>query len=155
MASIDVGPGAEDRANAWVSARTIYDENNPSNETGKITSVELWMYSDGTGVRVGTAAFGGGTSSTPNDSTTIGNVTSGSKQVFGGLNLDVESGDLIGAYPATGQFEYDNSGGTGMLNAVGDYLDSSTSFTRFSNYEFSIYGTGSTGKDRSFMVIIG
>ncbi len=150
--TIDVGPGATDRDTYLSVASTDIDEANPANDSGVLDTFELWFNADATGVKAGTF-YGSGVSWTSRDVEVIGNVTSGSKQTFSGLDCDVETDDLAGVYFATGQLELDGSGGTGILYKAGDQFGAGAqTYTEYSGYVISIYGSGAgivekTGSD--------
>ena len=147
MTVIDIGPGATDRASAWLfNSRTSIDLANPANAAGHITSVELYcVTADGANVKVGTFS-GAGTDYTYRASATIGSVTKGSKQTFSGLEFDVESGDFLGAYGTAGYLEAATSGGSGVYYKSGDHMsaEGAQTYTAAANYVISIYGTGAT-----------
>jgi hypothetical protein len=148
MAAIDIGSGATDRASYWaLSGWTTLDLANPANNTGAITSFELWFLSgyNGAGVKVGTFS-GSGTSYDDRDYETIGTVTGGSKQTFTGLNCDVAVGDFIGFYETSGQIELDETGGSGVYKIYEDIFGQGVHTYAFtSGYVLSLYGTGTTG----------
>lgn len=146
-ATIDVGPDATNRATTRTSGYTRISATNAANATGTLDTVEIYANTDMTGVKVGTFYLSSGTTYVCRDSATIGNVTSGSKQTFAGLSIDVEAGDLLGLYWSGGALEADSTGGGGMLvPGLGDYATpgASTSYTSYSGYELSIYATGIT-----------
>jgi hypothetical protein len=139
---IDIGPAATNRANTATTGLTFLDANNPANADGHITSVELWFETDATGVKVGTF-YGSAITYTMRSYATIGNVTSGSKQTFTGLSIDVVSGDWIGIYAASGGISFDSSGGTAMWWGLGDLFDAgSKTYSNLSGYIMSSYGSG-------------
>ncbi len=145
MAAIDIGPGAIDRG-SLAGTNTIIDEANPANETGIITSAELWAASALTGCMVGAFYTTGANQLKCRASTTIGDVPAGSKQTFSGLSIDVVTSDYIGVYFAGGQVEMDTSGGTGIWYFSGQQSDPSDEavYTYLQDYAISIYGIGET-----------
>ena len=146
MGEIDVGPGAVDRPSLAGPGYTVYDKQNPANDDGILDTFEAWANTTVGGCRIGTASFSGNTS-TPTDSELIGTITAGSKQVFSGLEFEVNSGDYLGVYWSSGQFEISTFGGVGYWTDIltpGDYLDTSHLFTYYTTYVISIYATGST-----------
>ena len=141
---IDVGSEASNRAANYSTSLTLLALENPANDTGTLDTVELWMHSDASGVKVGTFS---GSSLTWNDRDyeSIGNVTSGSKQTFTGLSIDVSTNDLIGLYFASGAIEMTNIGWSGMLAGSGDHFGSGDNGYLLNNGRtFSLYGTGET-----------
>lgn len=148
MASIDIGAGALDRSAQWGGVYTYIDLTNPANDTGTITSFEVWFWASGedpTGVVVGTF-YGSSTTWTNRDYETLGSVTKGSKQTFSGLNCSVSASDIDGFYATTGSLEGDATGGSGICWKVGSQFGTGlqTGYTPLANYQQSIYGTGTT-----------
>ena len=148
MAAIDVGSAAIGRLTYWSAyAATLIDIANAANDTGKLTSFELWYYSNATGVKAGTF-YGSGTSYTSRDVESIGNVTAGSKQTFSGLDCDVTSGDFVGVYADNNfdEIEADTTGGSGVYYKAGDQFGAGTqTYTLWgAAFAISIYGIGAT-----------
>ena len=143
MAAIDVGNAASDRGGS-ASSQTLIDLGNPANETGALTSVEIWAATSMTGCKVGTF-YGSAPNFTKRDSASIGNVTAGSKQTFTSLNISIETGDFIGIYFGTGDVEFDTSGGTDVYYKAGDQFEAGTqTYTQAASDAMSVYGTGVT-----------
>ena len=145
MATIDIGPGAIDGDDVSGAGYTFIDKDNPANNTGTIDTFEIWCNTNLTGTKIGTIA-GSGTTYTPRDVETIGNVTSGSKQTFSGLDCDVTSGDFMGYYAGAGLIERSTSGGTQYYYKSGDQWGAGeqTYTAGSSNNKLSLYGTGVT-----------
>lgn len=150
MADIDIGSAALEReANFGGAGYTSIDENNPANNTGTITSVEIWAGVNMTGCRIGTFYTTNGNTLKCRDSATIGNVTAGSKQTFtedsGGnpLAIEVSAGDYIGLYYATGDIRYDFTG-LGVWYASGEHIDPNdeATYTHIASRTISLYGEG-------------
>ena len=140
MPLIDVGPGAIDRSSYEGYGYTLIDIDNPANETGHITSVELWFNTNATGVKVG-VFYGSGASYTCRAYATIGNVTAGSKQTFA-VDIAVQAGDFLGVYFATGQIEQGTGANYGYYK-FGDQTGSGTkTYSSAASYAFSVYATG-------------
>jgi hypothetical protein len=144
MATIDIGDAAIDRNSTATSAYTWIDLGNPANDTGTITSVEVWANTNITGLIVGTFYLVSGTTYKCRDSEVIGSVTAGSKKTFS-VSIDVQAGDYIGCYFSTGTLEYSTSG-TGVALASGEYIDpgDEVGYAVYSGYALSLYGTGVT-----------
>lgn len=144
MAAIDVGGGATNRGTSSNNG-TYVDKNNPSNLEGYINTVELWFANNATGVKVGTFS-GSGTSYTSRDFASIGNVTAGSKQTFTNLKIRVKAGDFLGIYFATGDIEYELSGGSDVYYKAGDQFGAGAqTYTQNAGDLISIYATGDEG----------
>ena len=148
MAAIDIGSAALNRNTGITFGQTIIDLTNPANGTGRLTSFEVWMALDfdATGVKAGTL-YGSGTDYTSRDVETIGNVTSGSKQTFSGLDCTVSSGDFAGIYMAAGRIESEPAGGSGsgIYKYTGDAFGAGLkTYTIATAVAISLYGIGST-----------
>jgi hypothetical protein len=146
MAAIDVGAGATDRASSLNDAYTLISAANPANDSGTITSAEVWMYVSCTASKIGTFYLDSGTTYVCRDSQATGAIVSGSKQTITGLEIDATSGDLIGINYTSGGIELDTTGGGGLYYVTGEYIDptDSASYTSNVNYGVSIYGIGTT-----------
>ena len=97
MATIDIGAAALDRDSQFFPY-TFVLKDNPANADGSITSVELWAKTDLSNCEVATFIDEGSDTFSTRDYETIGSVTSGSKQTFSGLDMDVQTGDYIGTF---------------------------------------------------------
>ncbi|MBA7547873.1 hypothetical protein ES705_40314 [subsurface metagenome] len=142
---IDIGSEAIDRTLYHGFDWTILEMNNPANASGKITSVEIWAVSNEglTDCKVGTFYRLGNSDYKCRDSANIGTVTSGSKQIFSGLDIAVETGDCIGIYFSRGEIERDLGGET-FYRVAGDHVnpgDQATFSAAVPGY-FSLYGIG-------------
>lgn len=147
MSAIDIGPDATSRTAGAGAGSTFIMKANPANDSGVITSVDVWAYATITGLRVGTFYLVSGTTYKCRDSASLGSVATGSKQTFTGLAITVVAGDLIGFYITTsGSLMYSTSGGTGYFWVSGEYIDptDSTSYTSQSSRDMSLYGAGAT-----------
>jgi hypothetical protein len=144
MAAIDIGPGATNRPTTIVPLYTELCLDNPANDTGTLTSFEMWYNTNATGVKIGTFS-GSGTSYTSRDVESIGNVTSGAKRTSSGLNCSVSSGDFIGEYCSTGYLEYDTSGFAGTYWKAGDWFGAGAqTYALGAGNTMSLYSTGTT-----------
>jgi len=158
--AFDIGSAAIDRPALYWGNYTIIVVDNPADFTGKISSVDLWFAAgwSGTGVKVGTF-YGSGTDYTCRDYASIGNVTAGSKQTFSGLNIEVEDGDFIGVFWASGgAIEITGDSSPGIYRKVGDQLDAGLqTYAFYSCDTISCFGEGEevVAAGRSFGFIIG
>lgn len=144
MAGIDIGAVAADRSTAISAENTTFGLDNPANAGGTIDTIEVWFAIDATGFRVGTFFLVSGTTYECRDSETIGSVTSGSKQTFTELSIDVLIDDCIGSYWSGGFLEADGTGYAGRYSVSGEHIDPSDQAT-YSLYEgdaISLYGEG-------------
>lgn len=98
MGVIDIGAAAIDRGYGAYTAETEIAKENPANDDGKITSVELWAISgdDLTDCEVATFIDEGSNVFSTRDIETLGTVTAGSKQTFSGLDMAVITGIISG-----------------------------------------------------------
>ena len=147
MATIDIGPGATNRAGSVSGAGyTDIDANNPANASGTLTSVEIWANTDLSDCEVGTFYTSDHVTFTCRDSAVIGAVTAGSKQTFdvSGTPINVQTGDYLGIYYTAGKLERDSTGYDGLYWYYGEAIDAtdSASFTYLAGDALSIYATG-------------
>jgi len=146
MADIDIGPAASDRAsNSATGGYTIILKDNVANASGEINSIDIWCYTNLSGVKVGTFYEVSAGVYRCRDSASIGNVTSGSSQNFV-VGLDVSTGDLLGFYCVSGAIESGTDGG-GIWYVAGDECDTDdeATFTSSANTVYSVYGEGDLG----------
>jgi hypothetical protein len=144
MAAIDVGPGATDRgASTTLGTNTYIDTENPANASGIIDVLEIFMDTNGAGVKIGVAT-GSGTTWAINDYETIGNVSSGSKQTFTGKEVTVTAGDCMAVWGSSGELETGTTGSS--LYKAGDQCGtgSQSGYTTTSR-TLSLYATGAEG----------
>lgn len=137
---ITIGPGATDRNGFIDPGYTIICLGNPAAGSGILTSVEIWAFTDISGLRIGTFYNDGGVTFVCRDSESIGNVVSGSKQIFE-VSINVQQGDYLGAYWLTGQMERSTEGEDGYYYVSGEYIDPSDSqdYTLTADRAISIY----------------
>lgn len=142
VADIDIGSPAVNRSLSS-TARTLITKVNPANASGIITTIELYAVSSLADVEVATFFVVSGNNLSTRDSHTIGAVTSGSKQTFSGLDIDVQAGDYIGLRWSDGLFERD-TGGAGFWYLSGDNIPCTDLTFDYSATPstYSIYGTG-------------
>ncbi|MBA7591601.1 hypothetical protein ES708_33761 [subsurface metagenome] len=142
---IDIGSEAIDRALYHAYGWTMFETHNPANASGKITSVEIWAVSNAplTDCKVGTFYRLGNSDYKCRDSANLGTVISGSKQIFSGLDIAVETGDFIGIYFSGGEIERD-SGEETVYRVAGDHVNpgDQATFSPAAPSYFSLYGTG-------------
>jgi len=144
MALIDIGSAAEDRAFDGTFGYTRVDKANPANETGTITSIEIWAGTSLENCEVATFFVVSGNFLSTRDTHTIGAVTGGSKQTFSGLSLDVQAGDYIGIYFTAGTLDQGEAG-VGLWYIQSDEIPCvNTEFSWYGEGEISLYGTGAT-----------
>ncbi len=149
MGAIDIGLEAIGRsASVDIHVNTLVQKNNPANDTGTITDVDVWMFvSSSPDVWFGTFSAAGDVL-TCRDSESVGNVVAGSKQSFSGLDIGVVTGDYLGTFAKSGtaSIEHDSSGFAGVWVFSGEVIDplDSETFTLLSGDGSSLFGTGST-----------
>lgn len=157
MAAIDVGSGAIDRGFSLGAGATFVDTGNTANNTGTLTSFEIWASLDMTETnKMGTFSVDGSSQFTHRDYETLGNVAAGSKQTFSGLNCDVVTGDAIGMYWSVGNLVRDNTGGVAIYYKEGDQFGAGQQiYTEYLGYALSLYATGATAEGRKWVIFIG
>ena len=145
MAEILVGAAAANRSSITDLGPTWVQSNGPADGTGKITSVEVWFNTAATGVQFATFIYHGSDVFSTRDYEEVGEVASGSKQTFSGLDMEVETGDYIGLYGVDGAIDRDNTGGA-YWYYEGDHIPCSplTFAGPFSPRTISLYGKGET-----------
>jgi len=155
--SIDIGLPAIDRASVLSPNYTDIQNDNPAYATGYLDTIEVWFYADATAVKAGTF-YGSGVTWTNRDYHLLGSVVGGSKQTFSSLSIEVTLGDLIGEYRETGGIETAGAGGGfgGTIEKAGDQFGAGVqTYTLYTGYGASIYGTGSEISAGYFPVIGG
>ena len=143
VGSIDIGLDAGDLGADGISGLTGIFLNNPANTSGTITNINIYLRGAVTGLKIGTF-YGSGSSYTLRDYNTIGSLGVGIHELTG-LNINVQSGDFIGAYYTTGLLSVATSGYAGIYGKSGDsFIESGPqSYTLQSGYGGSIYGFSS------------
>jgi len=141
---IDIGMPAINRALYWTYNYTVVARANPANESGKITSIEIWANVSLVNCKVATFYEGASNVLTTRDWELIGDVPSGSKQTFS-VNLDVQTGDYIGIYFTGGRIERDTAGISDNWYKAGDQIPcTDVTFSVDTGDIISLYGTGVT-----------
>ena len=149
---IIVGEPAEDKSANQGTVNTVICKGNPANDTGIITSIEIWAVTTMSGVKIATFEELAANVFTAKSSVTLANITSGSKQtittdsVGNPLALDITAGDFIGIWWTGGHIELGNSSGeAGFWDVAGDQTScADKTFNFHSGYGVSLYGTGVT-----------
>lgn len=140
---IDIGMPAVNRGTT-MDDYTIVNMGNPAEESGKITSVEIWANETMTVCEVAIFFVVSGNFLSTRDIHYIGEVIAGSKQTFV-VDLNVEAGDYIGLVTGPENIEYDASGFDGVWRLSGDHIPcANVEFSVGSGDAVSLYGTGTT-----------
>jgi hypothetical protein len=142
MAVITIGDGTGDYGAAAGNGLTHLTYKSVANDTGTLDTFRLWMNESCTVCKMGTFYISS-TNCVSRDYENIGSVTSGSEQVFTGLNCDVTEGDLLGIY-VNANLEVNATGGTGRRYVSGDKFGTSASYSLVANNKLAIYATGAT-----------
>jgi len=142
VVDIDVGCEAIDRGSQRDTGTHI-NKTNPANETGTITSVEIFARAAMTDVKVAIFFVVSGDNLSTRDYVYIGDMSIGYHQFD--VNLDVEAGDYIGIYHS-GYIESGTSGGDGIWYYSDNDMIPCTNqaFSYYPSYLISLYGTGTT-----------
>jgi hypothetical protein len=148
MAKIDVGSPAIDLNSCAVERRTIVGVDNPANASGVIDTFQLYNARTMTGLKLGTFSKDGNTL-TNRDYVSIGNSSGGTPVTFTGLSVDIEIGDIVGHYTASGITELTGSGGgAGVWAKAGDQFEPGTPIDygtqKDNRRNIALYGTGET-----------
>jgi len=150
--AIDIGLEPVEGNDQGYANWTTVSKFNPANETGTITSVEIWAKVNLVGCKVGIFYVVSGNNLTCRDYQTIGNVTAGSKQTFE-VDLDVETGDYIGITYTSGTM---SANGVGRWYVSGDQM---TCVNKLFNSSTSasphVYGTGATEEEEANVIFFG
>ena len=155
MALIDIGVAAINRAAALTTNYTCANLGNPANDTGTLTSVEIWLYTATASNGTIATLSGSGTTWTSRDRSDIGAISAGSKQTFSGLAIDVEADDIIG-YFGSGRMEVATSGGSGVIRTTLDRFDGNPqTYSSGAAWVISLYGTGETASVTSIKLVMG
>ena len=146
--AIDMGGAAIDRPGTSGTGHTIITKYNPANESGTITSVEIWAHSQLSNVEVATFYIVSGNNFTTRDNETIAGTIAAGEKVVKAVDLTVESGDYIGWYFSAGSIDYTGTGSDGYWYRVS--TDSIPCTDTTFSYDataliFSFEGKGATG----------
>lgn len=145
MALIDVGPPAIDGNGTGTATYTTISRGNPANASGKINTAEVWANTNLSDFKYGMFYEDGGAGRyTCRASQTIGSVTAGSKQTFSGLDCDVQTGDLIGAYWSAGSMERQVPGSGIWAEAYDKFGVAQQLYNSYSDQDYSLYATGTS-----------
>ncbi len=148
--AIDIGCAAITRTQTGNKDTTFVNKGNPANDSGTITSIEIYAYTGQSLVDCEVATFyrpdpiGFPNKLSTRDTEFIGAVAAGAKSTFA-VSLDVQAGDYIGCKFTGGYIWTDETGEDGLWRAVADYIPcTNESFPFLSGGCVSLYGTGET-----------
>lgn len=146
-----MGSVAIDRLDEFGYDFTIVGKDGPSEETGRITTIEIWSKANMTSVKVAIFYQIEGNYLSTRSWCYIGAIAKGSKQTFtedfygNPISLDVLEGDYLGMYYDGGAMEVTASGFSGMWYKLEDKIPCvNTSFFWANNYAISLRGIGVT-----------
>ena len=142
---IDIGSPAIDRNSQYSAPRTVVNKNNPANETGKITNIEIYVNVQTVALQVATFFIVSGNNLSTRDYQDLGVLATGYHSIA--VDLDVEVGDYIGYWEATGQVDVVSTGGTGCWAIATDQIPcTNVEFALDSGGDnlLSLSGTGET-----------
>ena len=140
---IDMGMPAINRSNVFGIDFTLINIEDIANESGTITSVEIWADSQIANCKVA-IFYGSGATLSTRDYEVIGTVAAGSKQTFT-VDLDVEAGDIIGMFYTSGGVERDVSGFAGVYYVNSDQIPCTDyTFSLLAGNAISLKGIGAT-----------
>lgn len=143
---IDIGMPAVNRGSTLSGTYTAVNIGNPANESGTITSVEIYG-SNLDNVEVATFFVVSGDNLSTRDTELIGYVGGdgvNEKNTFA-VSLNVETGDYLGMFFNVGVLEKDSSGYSGIwFNGADQIPCTNVTFTNLAGDAISLYGTGTT-----------
>lgn len=143
--ALAVGSPAIDRPTYFALQNTIIDRSVPANEDGTLGGIAIWLYSDATGVEIG-SCYQPGNYYTRNYGSIPGTISSGSEQLITGLSIGFLAGDWIGIHGSTGNIELSTSGGGGISYKYGDYIPcSNATFSYLAGRAISLNGYSVAG----------
>jgi len=141
---IDIGLAATNRASNAAAGITRLQLDNPANDSGTITAIDIYCGGAITSLKVGTFYNTGGNNYAERDSASIGPLSAGLNEITG-LSIDVQSGDILGTYwPSGSTVDYDTSASSGIVYYVGDGFGGTQTYILASGLTMSVYGEGST-----------
>lgn len=145
MAIITIGPDATNRASVTVSGNVVLDLANPSNGTGTITSVSIYVASTTTTTAVGIFYLVSGTTYKCRSAVSLGSLSAGLNTI-NDLNLDVVTGDVIGCYHSGGAIDRaDNGGSSAYYSGNTCIVGNQTSYVTSGQARIiSVQGSGSS-----------
>jgi hypothetical protein len=148
---LDIGAGASAYDQYEYIDGTLIDITNPANDTGFITSIQIYIssYASATNVLVGTF-YGSAGSFTNRDFANLGTLTPGSHTI-NGLHIAVSAGDFLGVHADVQDIgpyiDENSSGGSGVYydNSGQNRFNPGTYTYTLSGagYKIALYGTGS------------
>lgn len=142
---VDVGSPAINRLSTVPNLQTYVIKDNPADNSGKITSIEIWANENLSNCKVATFFVVSGNNLSTRDTYTIGDVAAGySKHT---VNLNVNINDYIGIYFSAGKVDMTDGGGVGYWVAYGDKIPCTNVAFDWNTSEriLSLYGTGTSG----------
>ena len=146
MTAIDIGAGATNRASSKSGNVTYVDYNNPANDTGTLTSFQVWAEVSLTSCyAVVFREISSGYFTAIAASENLGAITSGAARTFS-VNLPVQVGDFLGVFFDSGNIEADLSGYDKVYAEPGNQTACVNKLfsTIKAGDAISIYGTGAT-----------
>jgi hypothetical protein len=144
--SVDVGPGAVDRAGTSDKGNTYIATQNPANEDGVLDVFEVWPTRTVTNLYMGTFYQTAPAYWTNRDYETLGALSFGSKQTITGMTCNVSTSDTIGWYDANTYLEQAGGGaGATLTNWAGGNIfgAGNSEYSSSAGVISSLYATGS------------
>ncbi len=143
--AIDIGPGADYPYNSVTAGYTWFAAGNAANATGVLDTWQIRVYSNVTGLKIGTIYGTGGNDFVVRDYESWGSVTSGAVRTLTGASTSVSSSDFACFYHSSGGVGADSSYGVGYGYDSGDNMGGGEyTYTTAVDKSLSIYGTGDT-----------
>ncbi|MBA7688219.1 hypothetical protein ES703_96698 [subsurface metagenome] len=141
MAAIDIGVKGS-FADLFGTYYTQINQNNPANLSGKITTIDIYIGNDVTGLIVAIFEKVNGLTFTARCRAVIGDLAAGLHEGIE-VDLDVVAGDYIGSKCATGNPRGNESAGVTMYIQAGDQTECVEElFTTQAHAELYLWGDG-------------
>jgi len=140
--TIAIGPGAADLTSQTASGWTYVVKSGAADGTGTLDAVDIRIAGNATGVKIGTFSASAN-NLTNRDFETLGTLAAGLHEITTGIDIDVVTGDWLGAFTTAGYVDFQNSGGGGNWYKIGDQFGAGQqAFSWAANWNLAVYGTG-------------
>lgn len=140
--AIIIGSPAIDRYYNSLGGYTFILLDNPSDQSGSITTIKLWVNENMDEIKVGTFERDGDDFRS-RAYTTLENIVAGGTRTFNDLDIAVEIGDCIGAYWPSKRWDTDIEDYAGVYKCVGDQFGTGwQTYALSANWAISLQGIG-------------
>ena len=155
MGVIDIGNPATARADN-IGSRTVVAQDNPAGASGVIDKVEIYAAQDLSDLTVGIFYVVSGNNLSTRDYVYIGAVAAWDKRSFD-VDLEIESGDYIGAWIGSGGIKADFEGvGIWASDLFDEFIPCTNQlFNNFGSWCISLRGLGESADVASSAIFMG